>query len=98
LHLAAFAPAILPQSRRRHREMRDCIFTFATFLSPRPLKSGKPCGLDQPGVPGMGKSDGHASPAGASTRSGRACGKDVFVPCASRGFHALREGLWSLKK
>jgi len=38
LHLAAFAPAILPQSCRRHREMRNCTFTFVTFLSARLLR------------------------------------------------------------
>jgi len=28
------------------------------------LRSGKPCGLDYPGAPGIGKGDGHAAPQG----------------------------------
>jgi len=43
------------------------------------LRSGTLCGLDQPGAPGRGKGDGHASPVGASMRSGRALARTSSV-------------------
>jgi len=54
-----------------HFAIERSIVVRLSWLKPW-LRSGKPCGLDQPGAPGTGKGEGHASPAGASTRSGRA--------------------------
>ena len=53
-----------------HFAIERSIVVRLSWLKPW-LRSGKPCGLDQPGAPGTGKGEGHASPAGASTRSGR---------------------------
>ena len=48
------------------------------------LRSGTPCGLDQPGTPGIGKGGGYASPAGASCAQGRLMEIEKYIRYAPR--------------
>ena len=72
-----------------HFAIERSIVVRLSWLKPW-LRSGKPCGLDQPGAPGTGKGEGHASPAGASTRSGRALAR------TSESRSTMDDGAWLL--